>query len=131
MGRPEKALEEADRIRAITTGSRAPLGAATSGDPAEALRAYYRWSSRPENVVAAEGSQTLFVRARALAAASDIEGSLDLLDAAVSAKDPRLLELRVDPRFDVLRSHPRFEAVLAALSGGSTTIPLRGRRPSP
>ena len=87
-------------------------------DPVEALRAYHRWSARPENLSATQGSESLYVRARTLASAAEVEVALDVLEAAVQGEDPRLLEVDVDPRFDALRSHPRFGAVLAAIAEG-------------
>jgi tetratricopeptide (TPR) repeat protein len=41
--------------------------------------------------------------------------ALDLLEKAVSEREPDLLWLAVDPRVDSLRSEPRFEQVLARL----------------
>jgi serine/threonine protein kinase/tetratricopeptide (TPR) repeat protein len=48
-------------------------------------------------------------------ALGDRDGALDLLDQAVSERDPGVLWMKVDPRLDPIRSDPRFAALLARL----------------
>jgi tetratricopeptide (TPR) repeat protein len=51
-------------------------------------------------------------------ALGDRDGALDLLDQAVSERDPGVLWMKVDPRLDPIRSDPRFAALLARLGFG-------------
>ena len=51
--------------------------------------------------------------------------ALDLLEQALSERQPDLLWLAVDPRAELLRSEPRFEQVLTKLGIPSKSVPFR------
>jgi TolB-like protein/tRNA A-37 threonylcarbamoyl transferase component Bud32/Flp pilus assembly protein TadD len=118
QGRYDEALEVTRRALALTDGG--PAGWQSHVPRIQALAgrtdlARQGLSDLEARITRGELKLSPEYRAYIYAALGDHEKALDLLEQAVSERDPAVLWFSVDPRLDPYRQHPRFTKLVSQL----------------
>ena len=112
IGNEARSFEHLIRVLELSDFAATEVDSVRASFRQDGLRGAYRWLAENGNGRDIGQYQTPLSLARYHAVDGEVTRALDLLEAAVAARQVELLWLGVDPKYDRLREHPRFQAVL-------------------